>query len=160
LLGWYTRRVVVSPATAHPTATWMTRQARNLLMELERGSRVRFVVHDHDTKFAEPFDEVFRSKGAEVILTPIRAPNANAHVERWIATARHECLDWMLVLGREHLDHVLRTYVEHYNRKRPHRALALTAPLADVCASAPVNVGEVRRRDLRGGLIHEYYAAA
>ncbi len=62
----------------------------------DRTSPVRFVLHDRDTKFTGPFDEVFRSEGAEVILTPIRAPNANAHVERLISTLRRECLDWTL----------------------------------------------------------------
>ena len=92
---------------------------------------VRVLIHDRDSKFSGPFDEVFRSDGAEVILTPIQAPNANAFVERWIRTVRAECLDWMLVLGRRHLDHVLRVYAEHYNRRRPHRALALAAPMPE-----------------------------
>jgi hypothetical protein len=49
-----------------------------------------------------------------VILTPIRAHNANAYAERFIRTVRAECLDWTLILGRRHLDHVLRIYAEHY----------------------------------------------
>jgi transposase InsO family protein len=60
-----------------------------------------------------------------VIRTPIRAPNANAYAERVIETMRAECLDWTLIQGRRHLDRTLQTYAEHYNRRRPHRALAL-----------------------------------
>jgi transposase InsO family protein len=72
------------------------------------------LIHDRDSKFSGPFDEVFRSEGAQVILTPIRAPNANAYAERCVRTIRAECLDWTLILGRRHLDHVLRIYAEHY----------------------------------------------
>jgi putative transposase len=63
---------------------------------------------------------LFCSEGAEVLVTPVQAPNANAYAERWIRTARAECLDWLLI-GRGHLEQVLRIYVDHYNRHRPHR---------------------------------------
>jgi transposase InsO family protein len=95
-----------------------------------------------------------------VIRTPVRAPNANAYAERVIETMRAECLDWTLILGRGHLDRTLRTYGEHYNRQRPHRAVGLAPPLADARISVPVGPRHVCRRDLLGGLIHEYYGAA
>ena len=95
-----------------------------------------------------------------VIRTPIRAPNANAYAERVIETMRAECLDWTLILGRRHLDRTLRTYAEHYNRRRPHRALGLAPPLAAAGEPIPVEPRDVRRRDLLGGLIHEYHGAA
>jgi hypothetical protein len=99
-----------------------------------------------------------------VIRTPVRAPNANAYAERVIETLRAECLDWTLVWGPGHLDRTLRTYAEHYNRQRPHRAVGLAPPLAGVPISdpitSPVNPGGVRRRDLLGGLIHEYARVA
>src|SRR5664280_632165 len=121
---------------------------------------VRFLIRDRDTKFCRGFDEVVRSEGARVIRTPIQAPNANEHAERVIETMRAECLDWTLILGRRHLDRTLRTYVEHYNRGRPHRALALASPLPGARAPIPVSPRDVRRRDLLGGLIHEYHGAA
>ncbi len=62
--------------------------------------------------------------------TPPQAPRANAVAERWIRTGRRECLDWLLILGRRHLEQVLEEYVAHYNTARPHRALELRAPLA------------------------------
>ena len=95
-----------------------------------------------------------------VIRTPIQAPNANAYAERVIETIRTECLDWTLILGRRHLDRTLRTYAEHYNQRRPHRALALASPLPEARDPIPVNARDVRRRDLLGGLIHEYHAGA
>jgi hypothetical protein len=62
--------------------------------------------------------------------------------------------------GRRHLDRTLRIYLDHYNRQRPHRALGLASPL--VAAGEPIaaNPCDVRRRDLLGGLIHEYDGAA
>jgi transposase InsO family protein len=61
-------------------------------------------------------------------LTPVQAPNANAFAERWVGTVRAECLDWLLIVGRRHLEQVLRVYIKHYNQHRPHRALRLEPP--------------------------------
>jgi putative transposase len=102
---------------------------------------------------------VFRSEGIQVIQTPIRAPQANAYAERFVRTVRTECLDWLLILGRRHLEHVLRTYTNHYNAERPHRALALVPPEAENTANRLANT-KIERHDLLGGLIHEYRAAA
>src|SRR6266568_177756 len=124
-----TRRVHLAGVTANPDGGWVTQQARNLLLALEeRGRRLRFVLRDRDAKFCRAFDDVFRSEGAAVLRTPVQAPNANAHAERWIRTVRAECLDWLLILGRSHLEQVLRVYVQHYNAHRAHRALGLQPP--------------------------------
>jgi putative transposase len=158
-----TRRVHVAGVTANPDGAWVTQQARNLLLVLgERGRRVRFLLRDRDTKFCRSFDDVFRSEGAEVLLTPVQAPNANAYAERWVRTVRAECLDWLLIVGRGHLDRVLRAYVEHYNQHRPHRALALEPPdpAAGLRILAEDRRERVHRRDLLGGLLHEYQRAA
>jgi hypothetical protein len=80
----------------------------------ERERRLRFVLRDRDAKFSRAFDDVFRSDGIEVLITPVQAPNANAYAERWIRTVRAECLDWLLIIGRGHLQQVLRVYIEHY----------------------------------------------
>jgi transposase InsO family protein len=155
------RRIHVSPSTVHPDSAWVTQQARNLAMNLDRRSpAVRFLIRDRDAKFSGPFDTVLRSEGMRVIRTTIQAPNANAYAERVIETLRAECLDWTLIWGRGHLDRTLRTYAEHYNRQRPHRALGLASPLAAAGEPIPANPHDVRRRDLLGGLIHEYRGAA
>ena len=89
-----TRRVRLAGVTAHPNGAWVTQQARNLLLAPgERGRRLCFLLRDHDAKFTRSFDDVFCAEGAEVLLTPVQAPNANAHAERWIRTVRAECLD-------------------------------------------------------------------
>jgi transposase InsO family protein len=121
--------------------------------------RTRFLIHDRDSKFCAAFDEVFRSEGITVINTPIRAPQANAYAERFVRSIRTECLDWLLILGRRHLEHVLRVYTVHYNRERPHRGLALLSPESTNVVGQP-NVGKIERRNRLGGLIHEYHRAA
>ena len=93
-----------------------------------------------------------------MIRTPVQAPNANAHAERWVRTFRADCLDRILILGRRHLEHVLRIYRRHYNEHRPHRALRPQPH--DGRDPTPLNATDrLRRRDLLGGLIHEYEAA-
>jgi putative transposase len=94
----------------------------------EGGRQVRFVPRDRDAKFCRSFDAVFRAEGGEMLVTPVNAPKANAHAERWVQTVRAECLDWLLIVGRGHLEQALRVYVAHDNTYRPHRALALQAP--------------------------------
>jgi putative transposase len=158
-----TRRVHLAGVTANPNRAWVTQQARNLLLVLEeRGRRIRFLLRDRDAKFSRSFDDVFRSEGGEVLVTPFRAPTANAYAERWVCTVRAECLDWLLIVGRSHLEEILRVYVEHYNRHRPHRALGLEPPdrPAGLAVVGEAQPGEVRRRDLLGGLLHEYRPAA
>jgi hypothetical protein len=119
-----------------------------------------------DSKFTYEFDEVFRSEGVRVIKAPVRAPRARAHAKRWVGSVRRECLDRLLILGRRHLHHVLETYTPHYNTHRPHRALAQRPPVGDVPPreAKPIagvsEVAEIRRRDLLGGLIHEYQLTA
>jgi putative transposase len=93
-----------------------------------------------------------------VIRTPVQAPNANAYAERWVRTLRADCLDRILILGRRHLEHVLHVYRRHYNEHRPHRALDLLPPRGR--DPTPLNARDrLQRRDLLGGLIHEYEAA-
>jgi putative transposase len=95
------------------------------------------------------------------VRTPVRAPRANAFAERWVGTARRDCLDWLLILGPRHLERVLREYVDHYNRARPHRSLKLRPPLPRGQPVAPLRPLEpVVRRDRMGGLLHEYFRYA
>ena len=153
------RRVQLGGVTASPDGLWVTQQARNLAVE-QRLDGVRYVIHDRDAKFSGSFDAVLAAEGVTVIETPVRAPKANAFAERWVRTVRSECLDHVLILGRRHLERTLREYLGHYNHARPHRSLALAAPavpLPDVRGAPPA---DLRRRDVLGGLIHEYSAAA
>jgi transposase InsO family protein len=90
--------------TANPNGLWVAQVARNFAAELEEaGRQVRFLVRDRDTKFTASFDAVFASIGVEIILTPVRSPRANAFAERFVRTAREDCLDHLLVLSHHHL---------------------------------------------------------
>jgi transposase InsO family protein len=153
-----TRRIEYVACTSNPDGGWVAQQARNLAMQLGDDQPFRFLIHDRDTKFSHAFDEVFRTEGIRVIRTPVQAPNANAFAERWVRTVRADCLDRILILGRRHLEHVLRVYHRHYNEHRPHRALQLLPPngRSPTPRTAPAGLC---RRDLLGGLIHEYDAA-
>jgi putative transposase len=160
-----TRRIEYVACTSKPNTAWMSQQARNLLMDLDdRSQQLRFLIHDRDTKFSRVFDGIIRSEGIEIIRTPVQAPNANAYAERWVGSVRRECLDRLLIFGRRQLEHVLRVYICHFNQRRPHRALDLRPPDrgrgTDPSLAATVYPLQVRRRDLLGGLIHEYEAAA
>jgi transposase InsO family protein len=155
------RRVEFVASTANPDGRWVAQQARNLILQLgDTEQRFRFLLHDRDSKFCFDFDAVFRSEGVRIIRTPVRAPNANAHAERWVGTLRRDCLDRILILNRGHLDRILRAYVAHYNRHRPHRSLSLQPPEACLTAAARAPALRIDRREVLGGLINEYKAAA
>ncbi|MGH2792633.1 MAG: integrase core domain-containing protein [Actinomycetota bacterium] len=157
-----TRRVHLAGCTSNPDGAWIVQQARNFTFHFdEREEQLRFLIHDRDAKFCGPFDEVFATEGLQVVRTPVRAPRANAFCERWIRTARTECLDWLLIFSDSHLERVLKIYLDHYNRQRPHRALQLNVPAREELERPPLPVdARVRRRDRLGGLLHEYYEAA
>jgi putative transposase len=145
------RRVWLAGCTRNPSGAWVTQQARNLGLDFsEQG--VRFLIRDRDSKYSRPFDEIFHSEGIRIVKAPVRAPKANAIAERFVRTVRSECLDWLLILNRRHLENVLRVYIDHYNRDR------LRPPDPDEPQEGS-HVGKIHRRDRLGGLIHEYHRA-
>ena len=119
-IGHGRRRIVHVSVTRHPTAEWVWRQ---LLEATPWGMQPRHLIRDRDRCYGSDFVARASSIGIHAILTPVRAPNANAVAERVIGTLRRECLDQMIVLNERHLSRVLREYVEHYNTMRPHRTL-------------------------------------
>ena len=121
-------------------------------------TRTAFLIRDRDAKFTASFNEVFTSIGVETIRTPVRSPRANAFAERFVRTVRNECLDHLLIVSQRHLESVLDAYVRHYNEARPHRGLQLTQPIPRPL-TAP-DVGAITRRDILGGIVHEYDRAA
>ena len=121
------------------------------------------MIHDRDSIFAEAVDEALTGCGVRVLKTPVRAPKANAHCERLIGSIRRECLDYLIPLGERHLQTILREYVIHYNRGRPHSALGPgipEPPQGELPASRHrhqlANAYRVRSTPVLGGLHHEY----
>jgi putative transposase len=152
------RRVHFAGCTAHPNGAWVEQQARQIMWELtDREPNIRFLIRDNDKKFTEAFDTVFRSEGIDVIPTPVRAPNANAFMERWIRSAREECLDKLLIINEVHLRRVMCEYVGFFNTARPHQGLDQQIP---VLKTSGQSHGPVRCRNVLGGIIHDYYRDA
>jgi len=157
------RRVQLAGCSANPTGAWVVQQARQVAWSLqERPESIRFLIRDRDSKFTRDFDTIFASEGIKIIKTPVRAPKANAIAERFVRTVRSECLDWLLIVNRRHLERVLRIFFGHYNSHRPHRSLKLAPPEPSGQGLRALHspAGGIERRDRLGGLIHEYGLAA
>jgi putative transposase len=162
----HTRRILGVGASANPEGTWVTQQARNLMMDLDADPelcRMRLLLRDRDAKYPRSFDAVFAAEGIEVVLTPYRTPQANGHIERLIGGLWREVLDRLLVLHRRHLSYVLREYAAHHNSHQPHRGLGLRCPHdvgEPIPGPRPARREAAQRREILGGLIHEYHARA
>ena len=153
------RRVHFAECTAEPNNTWVTQQARQLMWTLdEQDAKMRFLIHDRDTKFSDSFDAVFASEKIDIILTPYQAPNANAFAERWVRSIREECLDKLIILNQRHLHNVMRQFVTYYNTARPHQGIDQKTPIPLTYTAQPV--GRICCRDVLGGIIHDYYRDA
>jgi transposase InsO family protein len=152
------RRVHLAGCTAHPTSAWVTQQARNLVWSIQGGTvPARYLIHDQDTTFCAAFDRVFTTEDIEIVHTPYRTPNANAIAERWIRSVRQECLNHLLILSERHAGRVLREYTAFYNERRPHQGLGQSCPVPT--ANDP-GQGLLQRREVLGGLIHDYERSA
>lgn len=117
-----TRRVTLAGMTRHPTADWMVQMARNAVDE-EKGHlrSQRYLLHDRDTKFCPAFRDVLKSAGVRpVVLTP-QSPNLNAFAERWVRSAKQECLSRLILFGERSLRRALTEYTEHYHVERNHQ---------------------------------------
>jgi putative transposase len=159
------RRIRILGATAHPTASWVTQAAKNLIMDLEdTACRARFMIRDRDGKFPALFDAVLADAGIDVVLSGIQIPRMNSIMERWIQTCRRELLDRSLIWNQRHLLHALREFEQFYNGHRPHQGIANARPLHGLPAQIvdPDKIARlnIRRHDRLGGILHEYEHAA
>jgi putative transposase len=156
-----TRRILHWNVTAHPTSDWTAQQFR---MIVAGDQPHRFVIHDCDTIYSEGVDKTLAAMGLTVCKTPVRAPQANAFCERLVGTIRREYLDFMIPVNERHLRAVLRQWVPHYNRGRPHSSLGPGIPERPADDDAigyasgqrlPHGYG-VAATAILGGLHHEY----
>jgi putative transposase len=158
-----TRRVHLAGITANPDGAWTTQAARNFLIDLgQRAASVRFVIRDRAGQFTGSLDAVFKADGIRILASPPQAPRANAICERVIGTLRRELFDRLLIVDEHHLRRVLAEYLRHYNTGRPHRALSQLPPAQAHIRPPEINLAEyrIRRKQVLGGLIHEYRIAA
>jgi hypothetical protein len=159
-----TRRVHLAGITANPDGARTTQAARNFLMDPGRpAASVKFLIKHRAGQFTGSFDAVFTAEGIRVLRSPPQAPRANAICERIIGTLRRELPGRLLIVNEHHLRRVLTEYLRHYNTARPHRALSqLTPAQADTRPPEPINLADhrIRRKQILGGLTHEYYVAA
>ncbi|ASQ93540.1 integrase core domain-containing protein [Streptomyces sp. 11-1-2] len=159
------RRIRILGATAHPTTSWVTQAAKNLVMDLEDvDCRARFMIRDRDGKFPALFNGVLADAGITIVLSGIQMPRMNSLIERWIQTCRRELLDRTLIWNQRHLLHALHKDEQFYNAHRPHQGIANARPLHPL--PTPINDPDklsrldIRRHDHLGGILHEYQHAA
>jgi transposase InsO family protein len=155
-----TRRIVHWNVTEHPTADWTAQQFR---MVVSGDQTHRFVIHDRDAIYSEGVDRTLEAMGLAVLKTPARVPQANAFCERLIGTIRRECLDFVIAMSERHLRAILREWITHYNRGRPHSSLGPgipDRPANDAISESPdhrlPNGYHVATTAILGGLHHEY----
>lgn len=156
------RRILHSNVTAHPTAEWALQQFREAIPSEHA---YRFLIHDRDSIFSQEVDAQLKGFGLKVLRTPVQAPKANAYCERLVGTMRRECLDWMIPLNERHLRRILREWVTHYNRGRPHASLGPGMPEPTKKPPRSAEYGKhqlpedcrIKTRDVLGGLHHEYW---
>lgn len=160
------RKVWVSPTTYHPDTAWVQQQGRNALMWLEDlDLKATHLIHDRDTKFAKAFDQLMRTAQIRIVKSPVKAPNANAFAEAWIATLRRECLDHFICFSLGHTDHITQTFVNYYNDHRPHQGIGnrlLNNHSADWSDETDLvePIGRIGCRSELGGLLKHYHRKA
>jgi putative transposase len=152
------REILHVEVTRHPTADWAAQQ----IVECCAWDRAppRFLIHDRDSRYGASFDRRVRGVGIRQVRTPFRSPRANAVAERWVRSARSECLDHLIVFSESNLRRVLSAYVTYYNRWRPHRSLGQAAPCGEAMSLRQQACRKIAAAPVLGGLHHIYRAAA
>ena len=158
-----TRRAHLAGITANPDGAWTTQAARNFLMDPgPRATSVKFLIRDRAGQFTSCLDAVFTAEAIRILASPPQAPRANATCEPMIGTLRREVFDRLLIINEHHLRRVLTEYLQHYNTARPHRSPGQLAPAQADTRPPQINLAEhrIRRKQVLGGLTHEYQIAA
>ena len=153
-----TRRVEIVGITSEPDGAWMTQLARNLTDSTEGFLRgVQYIILDRDPLYTAAFRRLLRESGVTPLVLPAWSPNLNAFAERFVESAKSECLERMVLLGEPHLRAAVRAFIRHYHEERPHQGLgnALISPTTTV-----IGTGPVRCRERLGGLLKFYYREA
>lgn len=157
-LHWGSRRVHMAGMTSHPDQRWMTQMARHVIMA-DGGFLVpgQYLIHDRDGKFCPAFQHTIDAAGVKRVVLPARSPNLNAYAERWVRSAKEECLSRLILFGENALQHALTEYATHYHHERNHQGkgnvLLFPAVRQDTAHAGIL----LRCRERLGGLL-KYYA--
>ena len=136
----------------------MTPVARNLTDARDGFLRgVQYLILDRDPLYTAAFRRLLRDSGVKPLVLPASSPNLNAFAERFVESAKSECLDRLVLLGEGHLRTAVREFVHHYHEERPHQGLGneLIAP-----KTTTIGPGQVKSRERLGGLLKFYYREA
>ena len=164
-----TRKVLLAKATFSPTNRWIKQQIRHVLWECEdQGIEPRFFLCDNDKLYPEDMKGILSSSGIDTVKTPFRAPNANAHAERYVLSCKRDCLNHLLIVGLDRLQHVVDCYSSFFNEHRPHQGIENTIPnefdkpgrRQGGSVHTSLSVGNVTRKDFLGGLLKSYRRVA
>jgi transposase InsO family protein len=153
-----TRAVEIAGITRQPDEAWMTQVARNLTDARDGFLRgVQYLILDRDPLYTAAFRCLLQGSGVKPLVLPAWSPNLNAFAERFVGSAKSECLERIVPLGEGHLRAAVRAFVEHYHGERPHQGLGneLIAP-----KTAAIGTGPVICRARLGGLLKFYYREA
>jgi transposase InsO family protein len=154
------RRVTLGGITRHPTETWMEQITRNVTDE-STGCLpgIRYVLHDRDTKFCASFDSILAAAGVKPLKLPARSPNLNAFAERWVRSAKEECLSKLILFGEGSLKRALSEFVDHFHAERPHQGKGNVLLFPSEGPQQMAGAQIVCRQRI-GGLLRYYYRAA
>ncbi len=154
-----TREIHIAGITPHPNEAWMTQVARNVTMaDVGFVRSDDYLIHDRDGKYCPVFLRTLKDVGVKPVALPPRSPNLNAHAERWVLSAKSECLDHLILFGETGLRRALSEFETHYHQERPHQGVGnlLLFPKRAARASSQA----VKRRERLGGLLSFYHREA
>jgi putative transposase len=151
-----TRRVTIAGIIVEPTGAWVEHVARGLADGFGGVlAGKRYLIHDRGAVFTEKFQSILAAVDVKTLKLPARAPNLNAHLERWIRSIREECLDHLILFSEASLRKVVGEYVAHFHRERPHQGLG--NEIIEPEFEHPNRAGEIWCRKRLGGLLKYYY---
>jgi hypothetical protein len=152
------RRVAVGGIAHDVFGAWVEQVARNLTAPDGILANVRYLIHDRDPLFTARFTEILKAAGVKTVRLPARSPNLNAFTERFVRSARDECLCKVIPLGERHLRAIITEYIDHYHHERNHQGL--NNRLIDTPTAARAASSSIKCRERLGGTLRYYHREA
>jgi len=150
----HSRRVRIVGSTPNPNEAFMRQMVRAVTdaCDGELSDR-RILICDRDRKWSTDVRDLLETAGVRTLQIPFRAPNCNAHAERFVRSIKEECLNRLIPLGERHVRRAVAEFVAHYHTERNHQGLANEL----IEAECHQDGGRVRRRERLGGLLNYYF---